>query len=157
VTPETQAISDSKSDNGSDEQEENVHIRLGGLSTKFVQQNIGLFLISQETFWDVYGLQFDTPELDVMTAFKNIFHIALVQLIVDETNRYTQPEILKSVNPFTFHSRIRKWKTVDEMYMFLALFMMMGIVQKPTLSSYYPQNWLILALFFPPETLSWKV
>jgi hypothetical protein len=118
------------------------------MSTKFVQQTINLFLTSQETFWDVCGLQFDTPELDVVTAFKNTFDIALVQLIVDEINRHAQPEILKSVNPFTFHSRIRKWKTVDEMYMFFTLFVMMGIVQKPTLRSYYPQNWLLLALFF---------
>jgi hypothetical protein len=88
----------------------------------------------------MYGLQYDTPELDVMTVYENIFDAALVQLIVDETYRYAQPEILKSVNPFTFHSRIRKWKTMDEIYMFLALFMLMGIVQKPTFRSYYPQN-----------------
>jgi hypothetical protein len=33
----------------------------------------------------VYGPQFDTAELHVMSAFENIFDISLVQLIVDET------------------------------------------------------------------------
>jgi hypothetical protein len=42
VTPDTQGISDSDSDNGSDEQqEEHVNVRLGGLSTKVVQKNMG--------------------------------------------------------------------------------------------------------------------
>jgi hypothetical protein len=33
--------------------------------------------------YDVYGPQFDTVELDVVSAFENIFDIALVQLIAD--------------------------------------------------------------------------
>jgi uncharacterized membrane protein len=42
-----------------------------------------------------------------MSAFENIFDIrALVQLIVNETNRYAQQEILKNVNPFIFSFRL---------------------------------------------------
>jgi hypothetical protein len=77
-----------------------------------------------------------------------------MQHIVEETNRYAQQQIAKSVTPFTFHSRIRKWQdvTVDEMCAVLALFMVMGILQKPTQSSYYSQNRLLFTSFFS-ETL----
>jgi hypothetical protein len=50
--------------------------------------------------------------------------------------------------------RIRKWYdvTVEEMYIVLALFMLMGILHKPTQRLYYCKNHLLLAPFFP-ETL----
>jgi hypothetical protein len=38
---------------------------------------------SLETFCEVYGPQFGTSELDVVSAFENIFDIAVGQLIVD--------------------------------------------------------------------------
>jgi hypothetical protein len=77
-----------------------------------------------------------------VSAFENNFDIALMQLIVDETNRYAQKEILKIIITFTFYSRIRKWEdvTADELYMVLALFMLMGIVQAPKLRSYNSKN-----------------
>jgi hypothetical protein len=136
----------SQSDNGNDKrQEEIVHVGLGGVSIKFVWENIDSFPASRETFCSVYGPQFNTSELDVMSAFENIFHIALVQLIVDETNRYAQQEISKSMRPHTFCSRIWKWEDVMvyEMYMVLALFMLIGIIQKPTLRSFYTKNPLL--------------
>jgi hypothetical protein len=70
--------------------------------------------------------------LDVVSAFKNILDIARVKLTVDETGRYTQQEILKSVNSFTFCPKTGKWEDVtgDEMHMVLALFMVMGILQR---------------------------
>jgi hypothetical protein len=45
----------------------------------------------------VYGPQSGTVELGVVSAFQNIFDIAPVQLIVDETNRYTQQETKKKM------------------------------------------------------------
>jgi hypothetical protein len=72
----------------------------------------------------VYGHQINNAELDVVSAFENIFDIALVQLIADETNTYAQQEISKGVCPFIFRSRIRKkWEnvTVDEQYVVLVL------------------------------------
>jgi hypothetical protein len=151
VTPGTHVISESDSD---ETQEEIVQVELGEVSSKFVWENIDSFPGSQETFCNVYGPQFDTAELDVVSVFENIFDIALVQLIVDETNRYAQQEISKSIRPHTFHSRLRKWEdvTVDEMYVVLALIMLTGIVQKPTLRSYYTKNRLLFTPFFS-ETL----
>jgi hypothetical protein len=92
----------------------------------------------------------DTAELDVVSAFESIFDISLVQLIVDETNRYAQQEISKIVRPLTFRSRIRKWEdvTLDEMYVVLAVIMLTGIDQRPTLRSYYSKNRLLFTPFF---------
>jgi hypothetical protein len=72
-----------------------------------VWENIDSFPASRETFYNVHCPQFDTAELDVMSVFENIFDIAHVQLIVDETNKYAQQEILKSIKPLTFRSRIQ--------------------------------------------------
>jgi hypothetical protein len=77
------------------------------VSSKFMSQNTGSFPTSQETFCDVNCPHFDTAELDVMSAFENISDVAFVQLIVDETNRYVQQEISKTVSPCTSR-RIRK-------------------------------------------------
>jgi hypothetical protein len=43
------------------------------------------------------------------------------------------------------HSRMRDWKpaTKDEMYVVLALFMLMGIIQKPKLRSYFSKNCIL--------------
>jgi hypothetical protein len=83
VTSGTLAISDSDSGNGSDEEEEIINVGLGGVSGKFVWQ-----IYTHFPHYEVYGLQFDTTELDAMSAYENIFYIApLVQLIVDEISR----------------------------------------------------------------------
>jgi hypothetical protein len=50
------------------------------------KKNMGSFPPPLETFCDVYGPQISTSELDVVSAFEIIFGIAVVQLIVDETN-----------------------------------------------------------------------
>jgi hypothetical protein len=55
-----------------------------------------------------------------------------MQHIVDEINKHAQQKITKSVMPFTFYSRIRKWQdvTVGKMYGIFAFFTLMGILQK---------------------------
>jgi hypothetical protein len=75
-------------DNGTDErQKEILHVELAGVSNNFVWENIDSFPTSRETFCNVYGPQFDTAELDVVSVFENISDIALLQLTVDETNK----------------------------------------------------------------------
>jgi len=67
------------------------------------------------------------------------FDDKLVELIVYETNTYAAQKIqARSFIPL--HSRMQDWKPVankDEMYVVLALFMLMGIIQKPTLRLYF--------------------
>jgi hypothetical protein len=45
--------------------------------------------------------------------------------------------------------------SVDEVYVVWALFMLMGIVEKPTLRTYYGKNWLLFTPFFLRRYL-WK-
>jgi hypothetical protein len=79
VTPGTHVISDSESDNGTDErQEEIVHIGLGGVFNNFVWENIDSFPASREHFVMYMVPLFDSAELDVVSVFENIFHITLV-------------------------------------------------------------------------------
>jgi hypothetical protein len=65
-------------DNGTDErQEEIVHVGLVEVSSKFVWENMDSFPTSRETFCNVYGPQFNTAELDVVSVFENILDITL--------------------------------------------------------------------------------
>jgi hypothetical protein len=99
-------------DIGTDKRQEKiVHVGFGGCPVS-VCENMDSFPTSPETFFNVYGPQFNTTKLNVVSAFENIFDIALVQLIVDETNKNAQQEISKSIRPLTFRSRIRKWEDV---------------------------------------------
>ncbi|PNF31583.1 hypothetical protein B7P43_G00790 [Cryptotermes secundus] len=150
VPPET--ISASERD--SEPEDIVAHDELEEVPRRFVWEDIDSFHASRESFCGVCGPQFDTAELDVVSVFESIFDISLVQLIVDETNRYAQQEISKIARPLTFRSRIRKWEdvTVDEMYVVLALIMLTGIDQRPTLRSYYSKNRLLFTPFFA-ETL----
>jgi hypothetical protein len=70
--------------------------------------------------------------------FENIFDTVVVQVIVSESNRHAQQEISKASGPIMFLSGITKWDIVIvyKVYVVLAVFMLMGIVQKTTLRSY---------------------
>jgi hypothetical protein len=64
-----------------------------------------------------------------------------MDIIVRETNTYAEQKIIaRSLIPF--RSRMQDWKpvTTDEMYVIIALFMLMGIIQKLTLRSYFSKN-----------------
>jgi hypothetical protein len=53
-----------------------------GVKLVCVEKYRPIFHFTRNIF-DVYGTQFDIAELDVVSAFENIFDIVLVQLIVD--------------------------------------------------------------------------
>ena len=77
-------------------------------------------------------------KLIVLKCSECFFDDRLVGVIVRETNTYAAQKIqARSFIPLC--SRMRDWKPVtkDEMYVVLALFMLMGIIQKPTLRSYF--------------------
>lgn len=50
--------------------------------------------------FDVYDPLSGTVELVVVSAFQNIFDVSPMQLIIGETNRYSQQEIKKKVLAF---------------------------------------------------------
>jgi hypothetical protein len=69
--------------------------------------------------------------MDVIKVFQKFFGIVLTQHTAEQTKKYAQRWTAKSVTPFTFQSMIRKWHnvTVGKMYVVLALFMLMEILQ----------------------------
>jgi hypothetical protein len=83
-----------------------------------------------EPFCGIHGTQFDLSNLDAVGTFENISDTALLQLMVNETNKYTRHKILKNSGPLTLHSRIRTWKNVklNKMFVVIAMFMLMGTV-----------------------------
>jgi len=69
-------------------------------------------------------------KLTVLKLLKIFFDEELVELIVCETSTYAAQKIqARSFIPLRY--RMRDWKPVnkDEMYVVLALFMLMGIIQ----------------------------
>ena len=101
-------------------------------------------------FFDNCGTQNEAQnETHCAKVFKTFFDDELVELIVHETNTYAAQKIqARSFIPL--RSRIRDWKPVtkDEMYVLLALFMLMGIIQKPTLRSYFSKNCILATPIF---------
>jgi len=68
---------------------------------------------------------------------------------VRETNTYVAKKIqARSFIPL--RSKMRDWKPVtkDEMYVVLALFILMGIIQKPTLRSYFSKKFILATPIF---------
>ena len=90
----------------------------------------------REIFFDNCGPQNEAQnETHCAKVFKMFFDDKLVELKVRETNTYVaQKTQARSFIPLL--SRVQDWKPVtkDEMYVVLALFM---LIQKPTLRSYF--------------------
>jgi len=69
----------------------------------------------------------------------------IIQQIVRETNRYAEQHKNARGNLFSFRSLVRSWTPVteSEIYTVLGLFLLMGIVQKPTARSYFSKRRVI--------------
>lgn len=76
----------------------------------------------------------------VLDSFLLFFDNDIMQHIVNETNRYAE-QYLQS-HTLKRHSRLHKWQpvTIEEMYVLFAVYMLMGIVQKPSVSSYFSKD-----------------
>jgi hypothetical protein len=61
---------------------------------------------------------------------------------VIETNRYSEQYKIQRGNLLTFWSPVHSWVPVIEIeiYVVLGLFLLMGIVQKPTMRSYFSKK-----------------
>jgi hypothetical protein len=71
-------------------------------------------------------------------VFNMYFDDEGMELMLRETNTYAAQKI-QAGSFIPLHSKMRDWKPVntDEMCVVLALFMLMGIIQKPTVRSYF--------------------
>ena len=111
-------------------------------SATFTWGDMTNYVGQSEQFFDNYGPQNEAQnETNCAKVFKMFFDDQLVELIVRETNTYATQKI-QARGFIPFRSRMRDWKPVtkDEMYVVLAIFMLMGIIQKPTLRSYFSKK-----------------
>jgi uncharacterized membrane protein len=116
----------------------------------FTWEDMTNYIEQREIFCDNCGPQNEAQnESHCAKVFKMFFDEELVELIVRETNIYAAQKIqARSFIPL--RSRMRDWKPVtkDEIYVVLALFMLMGIIQKPTLRSYFSKNSILATPIF---------
>jgi len=104
----------------------------------------------REQFVGNYGPQNEAQnKTHCAKMFKMFCDDQLVELIVRETNTYAAQKI-QARSFISLRSRMRDWKPVtkDEMYVLLALFMLMGIIQKPTIHSYFSRNYILVTPIF---------
>ena len=80
---------------------------------------------------------------------QDFFKLYITDQIIDhiaiQTNLYAQQFIEQYQNNLRPHSLVQQWKATDraEKLTLLAVFILMGIVQKPTFAMYWPKDSLI--------------
>jgi hypothetical protein len=107
-------------------------------SQAFIWENMDSYKGQRENFTGSVGPQGPAKHVtDIVDTFELFFSKELVNTIVRETNRYAE-QFLRG-RELAVRSTARAWKPVTEgdIYIVLGLFMLMGIVQKPTLRSYF--------------------
>jgi len=91
------------------------------------------------------GIKADLDESSsALRIFSELFPEALFERIASETNRYEQQ------HPSRHYTHARNWTdvTTDELRVFFALMMLMGHIQKPSLSSYWSTDDMMNTPFF---------
>lgn len=95
------------------------------------------------------GLDSDSLPVDI---FLNFMNDELINLIVTETNMYQQRVKDKLIldGKLGPKSRIHKWVNVtdDDIYQFIGLIILMGIVRKPTIEMYWSTDEMLSTPFF---------
>ncbi|PNF14286.1 hypothetical protein B7P43_G07092, partial [Cryptotermes secundus] len=120
------------------------------IQTSYFWQNMDNYDGVRERFSENSGPRNQSVNvLDIVQTFLLFFTEDFVNNIVQETNTYAQQFICGRV--FPFRSPARQWVpvTLNEMYVVLALFLLMGIVNKPTLNSYFSTKRLLYTPAFP--------
>jgi hypothetical protein len=85
----------------------------------------------------------------VLEVSELVFDQHIIDHTVAKTNRYT--EYCTQSTVLKHRSHMRSWQPVtsDEIYVVLGIIMLMGIVQKPMLKSYFSRNAFVETLVFP--------
>ncbi|XP_056397299.1 piggyBac transposable element-derived protein 4-like [Hyla sarda] len=100
------------------------------------------FIPNLPEFVATAGIRVDTVGLKEADFFQLFFSEELINLIVEETNRYAEQFI--AANPQAYHARPYQWTPTNalELKTFFALLFNMGIVKKPTIRSYWSNDML---------------
>jgi len=117
----------------------------------FLWEDIDNFVGQREIFSGMSGPQNSAKDLtNAVDIFEQFFDKYIVQKIVTETNRYAEQFKNSRGNIFSKRSRVNEWQpvTAEEIYVVLALFMLMGIVQKTSLRLYFSRNHLVATPVF---------
>jgi hypothetical protein len=100
----------------------------------FLWEDMGNYVGQRETFSGISGPQDSAKGLNnAVDIFEQFFDEDIIHKFVTETNRYAEQFKNSRGNIFSRRSRVNEWQPVtsEEIYVVLALFMLMGIVQKP--------------------------
>ena len=130
------ALIDAVGNEGSDEDDSE--------NQQFVWEDMENYRGQREHFTGSVGAQGPAKDVtEIVDVFELFFDKELIETIVTETNRYAE-QFLRGREP-SVRSHSKAWKpmTEGEIYVVLGLFMLMGIVQKPTLRSYFTTKRLI--------------
>lgn len=86
----------------------------------------------------------------ILDTFLYFFNDEIVDTIVSETNLYAEQQMAKKGFIFSQFSRMWKWVpcTKEEIYILFALYMIMSIVVKPTIRSYFSKNPIYDSTYF---------
>jgi hypothetical protein len=87
---------------------------------------------------------------EIVETFELFFEKDFVGNIAKETSCYTEQFQYSWGHLFSLGLTVHAWKqaTVEEIYVLVRLFMLMGIVQKPSLQSYFSTKRVISVLGF---------
>jgi hypothetical protein len=102
----------------------------------FLWEDIENYVGQRQTFSGMSEPQDSAKGLaNPVDIFEQFFDTDIIQTIVTETNRYAKQFKNTRDNIFSKRSRVNEWQPViaEEIYVVLALFMLMGTVQKPSL------------------------
>ncbi|CAH1997194.1 unnamed protein product [Acanthoscelides obtectus] len=96
------------------------------------------------------GVQVDDIP-DVLDVFESFFDDALIELIVEETNRFAVQFIINNHGKLKEQSRVRKWTQTNknEIRTLLGLLILQGINPKPEYKMYFSRRHSIETPFFP--------
>ena len=98
-------------------------------------------------FVQQFGAQVHTAESTISEIFQYFISDNILQLIVNETNRYlTQLVASKGgIDTFAVNSRARKWVdlTIPELKAFLSIVMVMGLEKRGNYDKYWSTHWAI--------------
>lgn len=137
------------SDTECDEQENDaLFLDIGVGDTTYVRDKNFLWeggenYIGQETFGGISRPEDSAKGLtNTVDTFEQIFEEDMVKEIATDPNHFAEQFKNSRGNTFFKRSRVNEWQPVraEEMYIVLAIFVLMGTVQKPSVRLYLSRN-----------------
>jgi hypothetical protein len=128
---EDHALFDTVVNDGNDEDDDSA-------TQDFIWENMENCKGQRENFTGSAGPQCAAKHvMEIVDVFELFFSKELTDTIVKETNRYKEQFLHGHELSVRSPARAYKLVTEGEIYIVLGLFMLMGIIQKPTLRSYF--------------------